>query len=196
VLSNIALPVNTESDTPRIDALLTGSGHLLRNAYVEYFGARTTPSGQTSTPAAANTLSDAWQQALGFRPLALTRLAGNGSRGFDQSENRPAGEVSIASPVDVVTDAQGNVYFSQFDLNLISVVPRQTLTGPFLGSAAPSLTAGNIYAAVGFSDSFPDPLDWEDNYQEGAPLTGGGAIHGPFRLVPETDATNPAQSHL
>lgn len=196
VLGNITLPVNAESDTPRVDALLTGSGHLLRNAYVEYFGARTTPQGQTSTPAAANTLSDTWHTVLGFRPLALTRLAGNGTRGYDQSENRPAGEVAIANPADVVTDAQGNVFFSQLDLNLISLVPRLSLAGPYLGSAAPTLTSGHIYAVVGFPGNERSPLDWEANFREGAPLTGGGSIYAPYRLALEANASDAARNHL
>lgn len=196
LLPNIPLALNDSADTPRLEALLTGSGHLLRNAYVEYFGARTTPDGQISTPAAANALSDAWKEVLGFRPLALTRVAGNGARGYDQSENRPAGEVSLGNPSDVQTDTQGNVFFTQFDQNLISLVPKETRSGPYLGSGAPTLTAGNIYAVVGFPDNERSPDDWEFNYQEGAPLTGGGSIYSPYRLSLEAVAGAMAQNHI
>jgi DNA-binding beta-propeller fold protein YncE len=188
----LTLEVQDVAGAPRVPALQRGAGHVLRNAYVEHFGSRTTPSGTGQ----ANTLSDRWLAVLGFRPLALTRVAGNGVRGYDLSEARPAVDVPLAGPRHVATDHLGNVWFTQFDNHLVSVVPRYAMTGPLLGANASTLAPGSIYNVVGVAGAIAGVVDWETQYvgAGGNPAVASGTpLYGPDRLVLERDG---AGSHL
>ncbi|MEB3220516.1 MAG: hypothetical protein VKS61_00415 [Candidatus Sericytochromatia bacterium] len=194
---DLSLEAQAVASGTRIPALQRGAGHVLRNAYVAYFGSRATAAGSgISTPPQANSLSDLWLSVLGFRPLALTRVAGNGVRGFERSEGRPAAEVPLATPRDVVTDHLGNVWFSQLDNHLISVVPRYTTTGPLFGASEPFLAAGNIYNVAGVPGGVASVEAWEAQYVASGsnpPVASGTLIFGPDRLALERDG---AGSHL
>ncbi|MEB3327733.1 MAG: hypothetical protein VKQ33_00710 [Candidatus Sericytochromatia bacterium] len=191
----LRLEALTVAGTTRAPALQRGAGHVLRNAYVEHFGSRATSAG-TSTPPQANTLSDRWLDVLGFRPLALTRVAGNGVRGYEMSEARPAVEVPLAGPRHVATDHLGNVWFTQFDNHLVSVVPRYAMTGPVLGANAPTLVPGHIYNVLGVAGAIAEVEAWETQYlAAGASpeVAGGTPLYAPDRLVLERDGPG---SHL
>lgn len=185
---------------PSVDALKTGAGHLLRNRYVEAFGAAVSQAGST----ASDQLSDLWRDVLGFRPLALTRFAGNGIRGYNQSDDQPAAEVSLVSPIDAVEDHQGNVWLTQLDAGLISLVPKADLPwAGVLGSSTTDLNAGKLYTVGGVVNGPGDPLDWDYFYgedsaadPEGAPsMAGGYPLHAPYKLALEKRAGGD-ESHL
>lgn len=189
VTAPLVLPDTGTGGRVHIAALQRGAGHALRNAYVEHFGSRVTTGPTTSTPPQANLLSDAWLGVLGFRPLALTRVAGNGIPGYDQSTNRPALDVPLSSPRDVAVDHLGNVWFTQGDSHLISIVPRFALPGGVFGAAGP-LLANHIYTVLGVVNGPPDAISWEFDYVNlggtEPPVGGGGApLFFPDRLALE-----------
>jgi hypothetical protein len=202
ILGDVALP-STGGANPTVEALRLGSGHVLRNAYVEAFGGQVTSTGgPTST---ANTLSDLWEQALGFKPLALTRTAGNGIKGFNQSDGRVATQAEIAAPIDAVTDHLGNVFFSQYDVHLVSMVPIFGVSGPIYGEDETTLGAGNLHTIAGVVNGPKDPVAWElDAFRpiaEADPLgavpmrPGGFPLYAPHKLAIER-AGMTAASHV
>lgn len=210
LLGSVSLP-SSGGAYPSIDGLRLGAGHVLRNAYVEAFGGRVTAAGD-SAPAAANLLSDAWEAVLGFKPLALTRVAGNGIKGFNQSDGLNAGEAEITAPIDAVADHVGNVYFTQYDSHLVSMVPISGLAGPIYGEDEVNLNAGALHTVGGVVNGPKDPIAWElDAFRPvagadpegGAPMLDpdpsaaqGFALYAPHKLVVERATVNAARSHL
>lgn len=184
---------------PSVDALKIGSGHVLRNRYVEAFGATVSAAGTTL----ADQLSDAWRNVLGFRPLAFTRMAGNGIRGYNQSDDQPATEVSLTTPIDAVEDHLGNVWLTQYDVGLISLVPKANLPwAGVLASSTTTLDRDKLYTVAGVVNSSGNPLDWDffyaqdsDNDPEGAPPVANSALHAPYKLALEKRAGGD-ESHL
>lgn len=192
------VPVST-GDLPDIASLKTGSGHVLRNAYVARFGAAVSDDPDSTAP--ADRLSDLWQALLGFRPLALTAVAGNGSFADRQADGKPATEAPLLLPIDAVADPAGNLYVTEQDAHAIRFVPAAG-RGPLL--AWPSaMTAGDIHTIVGVKDG-PTTLEGFDAvYAEdeaaavddplAAPLVSEGApVYSPHKLVVEpTDSGVP-----
>jgi hypothetical protein len=129
---------------PVIPALQAGAGFLLRNDCVKDFGTQVTASGFS----AANTLSDLWDSLLGFRPLAFTRVAGNGVQGFNGGDGKPATTAELTSPTDAVYDGTGNMFITSFDEGLIRYVPVASSGGGLFGWTAP-MTGGNLYTVGG-----------------------------------------------
>jgi hypothetical protein len=190
------IPV-TSGTTPSVEALKAGAGHLLRNLYVELFGTRATASG-ASTPPEANTLSDKWKAILGYRPLALTRLAGNGIRGYNQGEGKVAVDGELIAPNDAVQDSQGNTYVCEQESYLIRIVPATTLTAPYIqsggetsGPNAGKLVAGSMYTIAGQLNGARNQGDYNTYYDAMATAAGGNptispgsglALYAPTRL--------------
>ncbi|MEB3198022.1 MAG: hypothetical protein VKP62_12550 [Candidatus Sericytochromatia bacterium] len=168
---------DTGASLPLIEALRAGSGHILRNAYVEAFGSRVTAGG-ASTPVVANELSEQWFGLLGFRPLALTRLAGIGIRGYAQSDGMPALTAQIVEPVDAVRDDAGHLFFTQDGVQLVSMVPAAgaNLSGPLYGANEPSLTGDNLYTIAGVVNGPPNPNVWESAFRGAADATLGDGV--------------------
>ena len=209
LLGSVALP-STGGAYPSVEALRHGSGHVLRNAYVEAFGGRVTGAGD-STPVAANLLADLWEQVLGFRPLALTRVAGNGIKGFNQSDGLQAREAEIAAPIDAVTDHVGNVYFTQYDSHLVSIVPVNGLAGPIYGENETNLAMGAVHTIGGLVNGPKDPLAWDfDTFQLDLDGTEGGvrmldpdpeapqgySLYAPHKLALERATVDSTRSHI
>jgi hypothetical protein len=171
LLASVPLPV-TPGDVPSVDALQLGAGHRLRNAYVEAFGSRVTAVGS----GLANQLSDAWRDLLGFQPLALSRVAGVGIRGYSQSDDTPATEGQLVAPMHAVMDEWGHVYFSQYDVQLLTMVPGSSLTGPLYGEDQSSLGAGKLYSIGGVVNGPKDPNTWEQIFRGVASDTLGDGV--------------------
>jgi sugar lactone lactonase YvrE len=149
---------------PSIPSLKVGAGHQLRNAYVEAFGSRVTHQGDSSPPA-ANRLADAWEQWLGFRPLGLSRAVGTGIRGYSQSDGVPAPAAQLVSPRDAVSDAFGNTYLSQYDTQLLSLVPARAVTGPVYGANKSGLGAGGLHTIAGVQNGPIYPDQWQEQFE-------------------------------
>jgi hypothetical protein len=192
----------TAGTAPSIAALKTGAGHLLRSIYVAAFGAKVTDAG-ASTPPEANALSDKWKDILGYRPLALTRVAGNAVRGYNQGEDLPATDTSLSTPTDAIEDAAGNLYVAELENYLIRVVPRTDIAAPYLQSTgnggSGSLQAGRIYTVAGVVNSSRNSDDYNQAFADeaasdaaGAPAitTAGYPIFSPARLELQETATS------
>ncbi|MDB5096331.1 MAG: repeat containing protein [Cyanobacteria bacterium RYN_339] len=182
LLPGITLPTG-DGDVPSIEALQAGSGHKLRNAYVTAFG--TAVTADPASVADADVLSDAWQGLLGFRPLALARLAGNG--GYDyliHQDEDPVG-TPMGTPTDATADAAGNVFITEYDSASIRCIPATDLPGGLLGHPG-AMTAGKIYTVIGASGGGPLAVDaYETQYVEGADVAAGAALFTPLRTVLE-----------
>jgi sugar lactone lactonase YvrE len=145
---------------PNVEALKLGAGHVLRNAYIETFGSMI---GEGATgDANANTLSDAWKTLLGFRPLALTRVAGNGTKSFDQGDGRVAAEAPLGSVQDAAVDHLGNLYLTEHDNGLLRFVPKGGHAA-MLGQTDP-MTDGLIYTLAGQINTGTDLASFNDLY--------------------------------
>jgi hypothetical protein len=190
------IPV-TAGTAPSVEALKTGAGHVLRNLYVELFGTRVSDAG-ASVPPEANTLSDKWKAVLGYRPLALTRLAGNGIRGYNQGEGKVAVDGELVTPNDAIQDSQGNTYICEQESYLIRMVPATTLAGPYLQSAGEvsgpntgKLVAGSMYTIAGQLNGARTQGDY-NSYYDGQVVAQGGqptitpatglALYAPTRM--------------
>lgn len=178
-----------EGPVPSVDALKVGAGHVLRNRYVAAFGSRITAAGDT----VADWLSDAWRDILGYRPLALTRVAGNGRRGANQNDGLLAAESSLTGPNDAVADAAGHVVIAEEDEHLLRYVPAADLPGGVLGYPGP-MQAGRIYTVAGVVNGPPSLADFDGFYQpieasaaadpaEAPPLAVGFPIYSPYRVA-------------
>lgn len=132
-----------EGDVPDVAALKSGAGHVLRNLHVLAFGAQVAAAGDT----AANRLSDAWKALLGFRPLAITVVGGNGIRGYNQGDGRLAADTELLTPADAQADAAGNVLIVEADDSKIRYVPA-TDQGAWLGATSP-MTKDRMYTLAG-----------------------------------------------
>ncbi|MDB5098232.1 MAG: repeat containing protein [Cyanobacteria bacterium RYN_339] len=190
------IPV-TAGTTPSVEALKTGAGHLLRNLYVELFSTRATAAG-ASTPPEANSLSDKWKAILGYRPLALTRVAGNGIRGYNQGEGKVAVDAELIAPNDAIQDSLGNTYLCEQESYLIRMVPAVTTNGPYLQSAGEvsgpntgKLVAGSMYTIAGQLNGARSQGDYNAYYdaqvvaQAGQPTitpATGLALYAPTRM--------------
>jgi hypothetical protein len=171
LLASELLPV-TPGDLPSVEALQVGAGHRLRNAYVEAFGSRVTGSGTSLF----NQLANAWRDILGFQPLALTRVAGVGIRGYSQSDDKVATEAQLVAPMHAAMDEWGHVYLSQYDVQLVSMVPGSGLTGPIYGEDQTSLGAGKLYTIGGVVNGPKDPNVWEQVFRGVASETLGDGV--------------------
>ncbi|MFP5501056.1 MAG: hypothetical protein ACLGIN_01115 [Candidatus Sericytochromatia bacterium] len=174
---------------PSVDALKVGAGHVLRNRYVAAFGSRITSAGDT----VADWLSDAWRGILGYRPLALTRVAGNGRRGANQNDGLKAVESSLTGPNDAVAGAGGHVVIAEQDEHLLRYVPASDLPGGYLGYPGP-MQAGRIYTIAGVVNGPTSLEDFDGFYQpieasaaadpaEAPPLAVGFPIFTPYRVA-------------
>lgn len=131
-----------------IPALRAGAGHLVRNAYVEGFGRRVTTAGLSSPPA-ANVASDAWASYLGYRPLALSLVAGTGERASGVThEGKLAEEAPLFGPSDALQDTSGDLFIANQDGNQLVYVPSVDRPGPVFGFAGP-FQAGRIHYLPG-----------------------------------------------
>jgi hypothetical protein len=146
-------------DVPGIEALRTGNGHALRNLYVRAFGAAIATGAVTP----ADQLSDAWKAALGFRPLAMTRVAGNGLGNATLSDGEPALETQMDTPVDAQYDAAGNLYITEYNSHLMRFIPRED-HGPLLAWPDP-MEAGHMYTVAGVAYGPGSPDAFNDEYQ-------------------------------
>ncbi|MNS21632.1 NHL repeat protein [compost metagenome] len=204
-LLGLATPTALTTDggtIPNVSALKHGAGHEMRNAYVAAFGARVEPM-PGDLNAIGNKLSDTWKALLGYRPLALTRAVGNGARGFNQGDGKPAAEIPLGNPTDAVLDHNGNLWVVEQDGARIRFVPKaghSALLG--WGSA---MTAGNIYTLIGNTNSPGSVDDYNYDYEpkeaagianaKNAPkVTSSTIIYAPRRLVLKPAATS--GSHL
>jgi hypothetical protein len=142
---------------PIIENLQAGSGFLLRHTYVAAFGAQVTRSSSTE----ADALSDGWRGILGYRPLAITVLAGGGPGGEDEL----ATQANLAGPTDAQPDAVGNIWIAEHDAHAIRVVPAVN-RGPWLARNT-NLTVGHLYTLLGGADFPRDRASFEALY---APL--------------------------
>lgn len=173
----------TSGTPPVIEALQAGAGFKLRHRYVRAFGSRVTAAGSSE----ADQLSDAWRALLGFRPLAVTVLAGGGAGGDDTA----AASALLAGPTDAVPDAAGNVWIAEHDANAIRVVPAAD-RGPWLERAT-NLTAGRLYTLLGDDAGPVTPAAFEALYQpletqaatlpEAAPYAVDPATREPFPIL-------------
>jgi hypothetical protein len=159
LLADVGLETD-DGTIPNVEALKLGAGHVLRNAYVETFGSMI---GEGATGNVnANTLSDAWKTLLGFRPLALTRVAGNGTKSFDQGDGRVAAEAPLGSVQDAVADHLGNIYLTEHDNGLLRFVPKGAHAA-MLGQTGP-MTDGLIYTLAGQINTGTDLVSFNDIY--------------------------------
>lgn len=187
---------------PNVEALKLGAGHVLRNAYVETFGSLIGEGG--AGDANANTLSDAWKTLLGFRPLALTRVVGNGTKSFDQGDGRVAAEAPLGGVQDAALDHLGNLYLTEQDNGFLRFVPKGTHAA-MLAQTGP-MADGLIYTLAGQNDVGTDLAAYNDIYAAteassavdpaAAPLLSAGypLIRPRKLLVQRVGATN--DSHL
>jgi hypothetical protein len=157
LLADVGL-VTDDGTIPNVEALKLGAGHVLRNAYVETFGSLIGEG--TAGDANANTLSDAWQTLLGFRPLALTRVVGNGTKSFDQGDGRVAAEAPLGGVQDAAEDHLGNLYLAEHDNGLLRFVPK-TDQG--------AMAAGKIYTLAGQINTGSDLASFNDIYANTTP---------------------------
>jgi hypothetical protein len=204
-LLGLATPnaLTTDGGTiPNVSALKHGAGHEMRNAYVAAFGAMVEPMPGDAN-AIGNKLSDTWKALLGYRPLALTRAIGNGARGFNQGDGKPATETPMGGPMDAVMDHNGNMWVTEQDGGRIRFVPKNA-HGALLGWGS-AMSAGNIYTLMGNSNGPGNIDDYNWGYEtdeaagiadtKNAPkVTSDTVLYGPRRLVLRQAATT--GSHL
>ncbi|MEB3330729.1 MAG: hypothetical protein VKQ33_16000 [Candidatus Sericytochromatia bacterium] len=171
LLASVPLAV-TPGPVPAVEALQLGAGHRLRNAYVEAFGGRITAGGTSLV----DQLADAWRDLLGFQPLALTRVAGVGIRGYSQSDGEAAEEAQLVAPMDAQLDSYGHLYLSQYDVQLVTFVPGEALSGPIYGEDQGALEAGKLYTIGGVVNGPKDPNVWEDIFRAVASDTLGDGV--------------------
>lgn len=183
-----------------IPALKAGAGFVLRNAYVTLFGSRISDGGGT----AFDQLAEALTTAFGFRPLALTRVAGNGDRGFQNGEGADALTKPMTGPTGVATDGSGNLYIAESDGHIIRFIPKTDGTpGNTLGTLVGAVTAGHIYTLGGVPNGgISDATTYEqafgaaafDNEAAGtfAPLLSAGStlLFNPTKVVVKLVGTN------
>jgi hypothetical protein len=150
-----------------VEALKLGAGHVLRNAYVETFGSLIGEG--AAGDANANTLSDAWKTLLGFRPLALTRVVGNGTKSFDQGDGRVAAEAPLGGVQDAVEDHLGNIYLAEHDNGLLRFVPKGGHAA--MWGQTGLMTDGLIYTLAGQINTGTDLASFNDIYASTAPET-------------------------
>lgn len=144
----------TVGTVPDIAALKSGAGHLLRNLYVKAFG--------ESASTHADAVSQAWKDLLGFRPLALTRVAGNGIRDYNNEDGHPAREGSLAGPTAAATDEDGNMFIVEEIGHALRYVPATEGQGPLLGYAG-TMTKGHLYTLAGLVNG-PNSTDAFNDY--------------------------------
>lgn len=166
ILGNLGLATDGGA-IPNVDALKMGAGHVLRNAYVEAFGKAVTTGGSAN----ADQLSDAWQTLLGFRPLGVSRVVGNGNRGSGQSDGMDPTGVPMMMPQDAAYDHLGNLFIVEQDRNEIRLVPK-TISN--YGRAS-GMTAGKIYSVVGQAAGSLDVPGYNQYY---------GALEAPAKADP------------
>lgn len=153
----------TIGSVPDVAALKAGAGHLLRNLYVKAIG--------ESADAHADALSQAWKDLLGFRPLALTRVAGNGIRDYNQDDGHAARDGALSGPTAAATDDDGNMFIVEEFGHAIRYVPATDGQGPLLGYDG-AMTRGNLYTLAGLVNG-PNNTDAFNEYygpQEAAGL--------------------------
>jgi hypothetical protein len=161
--SALLAEVGLETDggtIPNVEGLKLGAGHVLRNAYVETFGSLIGEGG--AGDANANTLSDAWKTLLGFRPLALTRVVGNGTKSFDQGDGRVAAEAPLGGVQDAALDHLGNLYLTEQDNGFLRFVPKGAHAA-MLAQTGP-MADGLIYTLAGQNDVGTDLAAYNDIY--------------------------------
>ncbi|MDB5095798.1 MAG: repeat containing protein [Cyanobacteria bacterium RYN_339] len=184
----------TGDAVPYVAALQTGAGNVLRNLYVQGFGKQVAPLGTNDTDP-SNVLSDAWKQLLGFRPLALTRVVGNGAFSFGAGDGQLAADTPLLGPVDAVSDAAGNLYITEEASNLIRYVPVADQAGPLLARAA-DMQGGCAFTLAGQPQGTQDLDTFNTQYAvasaaspDGAPaVTTDLALFRPQKLVLEPAA--------
>jgi hypothetical protein len=124
------------------EALQSGHGQGLRARYVLAIGNGTRLAGVTPK----DLLSDAWQAVLGFRPLALSRVAGNGLRTADSNVAAPASTSGLVGPTDAVRFGQ-SVYLAEEDGYRLQVIP--DVDGPGFWGHPDPLVAGQAHVIAG-----------------------------------------------
>lgn len=181
-----------DGDVPTIAVLRAGGGAALRNLYVAAFGRAVTTT--AVDPGPADRLSDAWRTLLGYRPLALTRVAGNGVRGYNQAEGQEAVRVQLTDPTHAVLDRDGHMYIAQLDGQLLSLVPGAPVDGTRWGLTG-TLAPGHLYTIAGVVNSPSQSETYTQLYDEAvvtagqAPIARDFALHAPSRLqLDEADA--------
>ena len=151
--------------------------------------------------AAADQLSDRWREVLGYRPLALTRVAGGGAAYVGDHDGEVATDQALNFPVDAALDAAGGMYVTSAGQNdQIFYVPAAD-RGPLLGHAGP-MAAGHLYAVAGIvqSEFGPGPYNAAyapyERYSALDPTRAPGATFRQFR--PGRLALEPAgsENHL
>lgn len=161
LLGNVALATD-DGTIPNVEALKLGAGHVLRNAYVATFGALVGEG--AAGDANANTLSDGWKTLLGFRPLAITRAAGNGTKSFDQGEGREAVTAPLGGVQDAAMDHNGNLYIAEHDASLLRFVPR--LAHGAKWGRTTGMNGGQIYTLAGQLNTGTDLDSFNDIYAD------------------------------
>lgn len=126
------------------EAFLGGAGEALRSAAVGFLGAGVRSGGN----AAADRWSDAWTAVLGHRPLALTRVAGNGRRGVANDRgDAPATASELVAPAGVA-EWGGMRFVAEEDGHRLSLLPSEAMAG-WGALAGRTLQPGGAYALLG-----------------------------------------------
>lgn len=176
-----------------IPALRAGAGFVLRNVYVTLFGSRIADGGAT----AFDDLAEAVKTHLGFRPLALTRVAGNGSRGYNSGDGADALTKPMSAPSGVATDASGNLYIAESDGHIIRFVPKTTHTptgvlGTCLGGGA--VTQGQFYTLGGVPNGgLSDATSYESSFGSAAFDNAAAGTYAPLLSDAGTLLFNPTK---
>ncbi|NTS43914.1 hypothetical protein HRG84_23745 [Flavisolibacter sp. BT320] len=89
----------------------------------------------------------------------ITTVAGNGSYGYSGNSG-PATATKLATPSDVATDKDGNLYIADRDNNVIRVVKKDGTISNFAGSGT-----------MGYAGDGGPALDANFTFQKKLPLT-------------------------
>lgn len=171
----------TTGSPPVIETLQAGAGFKLRHRYVADFGSQVTAAGKTD----ADQLSDGWRALLGFRPLALTVLAGGGTAGDDVAGRSAV----LAGPSDARTDAAGNTWIVEHDAHLIRVIAGAN-RGPWLARAT-NMTVGRLYTLMGTADGPKDRGSFEALYKPYETAAATNSDAAPYAVDPATRSAFP-----
>lgn len=179
----------TTGAVPSVPLLKLSDGLLLRNQYVKRFGAAIARDGAQS----ADALSDAWQAVLGFRPLALTRVAGSGTLEPSAGDHVSAIATALVRPQDAQRDAGGNLWIVEGGGRL-RYVPESDTAPLFARTAA--MQPGCAYTVAGISPELAT-LDGQNATWQAllaavrdplaAPAVAGAPLIAPSRLEIEQD---------
>jgi len=93
----------------------------------------------------------------------LTRIAGNGTSGFN-GDGMPANESSLAQPYDVRVDSKGNIYIADVFNHRIRVVSREGIISTVAGTGVPGYSGdGGPAVDARLNTPYGILVDKEDN---------------------------------